>query len=331
MIPNFREFVNEQTLVREQRQLMLNIFTQFEEIKPVMNEAQLLVEAGIFDGSLAELNEESILQKAKAKFDKAVETVKDKGKKALSDTQQKIIQLGGNVANIVKMIVTKLKEWITELFDKAKAAYSAAAKSSTGEINKELEGKSDEYKNKLLKEIDQFKQMAKAVAGWAAAGFVKQTEKAAMTAAKQDEHLYFEINMFKTINEAVVTGQLNFNDLVNEGGGGIPFVSAIAHKMHNIPPFSLLDKVKSAAEKLAGGTLNKISYYANKLAGAPGPFEFAALAALIGVVTEVKIKGVAKHAILHAIPGLGTIASIISTVAMGLAVISIVETLIKKA
>ena len=330
MILNFEDFVSERRVIQKQRQLMLNIFEQFDELEPVLNEAYLLVEAGIFDGSLEQLNEESILQKAKARFDKAVDVAKEKGKKALTDTQQKIIQLGGNIVNVIKLIVTKLKEWITTLFEKAKSAYSAAASAKSSEITKELEGKSDEYKNKLLKEIGQFKQVAKAVAAWATAGFVKDSEKAAMTAVKQDEALVFELAMLETINEAVINGTLNFNDLLAEGEGGIPFVSSIAHKMHDIPPFNLLDKVKKAAEKVAGGILNKISYYATELAGAPGPFEFVALATIIGIITEVQVKGVAKHAVLHAIPGLGTIAAIISNVAMGLAVIAVIETVIKK-
>lgn len=328
MILDFNQFVNEQALVQKERQLMLNIFKQFEELSPVMNEAQLLVETGCFDGMLEELNEESIIQKAKAKFDRAVEVAKEKGKKALSDTQEKIIKLGGNIANVIKMIVAKLKEWIEALFAQAKSVYSSAAQKQSAEISKQVEGKSKEYRNKLLKEIGNFKTMAKAVTGWATSGFVKQTSDAAATAAKQDEAYVFEHIMLDTINEAVITGQLDFRELL-EGEGGIPFVSAIAHKMHDIPPFSLLDKVKKAAEKVAGGMLNKVSYYATEIAGAPGPFEFAALATLIGIVSEVKVKGITKHAILHAIPGLGTIATIISTVAMGLAVVAVVETLVK--
>ena len=107
-------------------------------------------------------------------------------------------------------------------------------------------------------------------------------------------------------------------------------ISAIAHKLHEFPPFNLLHKVQGAAEKVASGVLNKLSYYATELAGAPGPYEFVALAAIIGIVAEVQFKGMAKTAIINLIPGIGTIASIISYVAMGLAVVGIVEALIKK-
>jgi hypothetical protein len=163
-------------------------------------------------------------------------------------------------------------------------------------------------------------------------GFSKDATKAAAEAAKEDVKESFELVILESINEAVLSGELDFTDLLESDGhsAGIPFVSAIAHKMHHIPPFNLLDKVKQGAEKVASGVLNKLSYYATELAGAPGPFKFVALAAIIGIIAEVQFKGIAKHAVLHAVPGLGLMASIISNVAMALAVVGIVEALIAK-
>jgi ElaB/YqjD/DUF883 family membrane-anchored ribosome-binding protein len=332
MIYTYDQFLAEKELVKVQRKLILNIFEQFEELKPVMKEAQLLVNEGIFDGDLANINEENLFQKAKAKFDQAVQVAKEKGKQALSDTQEKIIKIGGNIANVIKLIVEKLKEWISQLWNGAKSFYAKAANSKTEELKKKIEGAGDDYKNKLTKEAKDFKQMSTAVAKWVGSGFTQDTAKAAAVAAKQDEAILFNLAIISAINEAVKAGDVDFTDLVTEGGDGhgIPFVSAIAHKLHDVPPFNLLDKVKQAAEKVAGGALNKVSYYATELAGAPGPYEFVAIASLIGIFAEVKFKGVAKHALIHAIPGLGTIASIISNVAMGLAVIAVVETLMKK-
>jgi hypothetical protein len=155
---------------------------------------------------------------------------------------------------------------------------------------------------------------------------------AAAEAAKEDVKESFELAILESINEAVLSGELDFTDILESDGhgGGIPFVSAIAHKMHHIPPFNLLDKVKQGAEKVAAGALNKLSYYATELAGAPGPFKFVALASIIGIIAEVQFKGMAKHAIIHAIPGVGTIAYLISNVAMALAVVGIAEALLAK-
>jgi hypothetical protein len=292
-----------------------------------MNEAELLVESGLFDDGFESINEENLISKMKAKFDNAMQVAKSKGKEALTDAQEKIIKLGGNIGNIIKLMVEKLKEWVTSLFTAATSHFKSAAASKSGEIKKAVEG-SD--KKKIAIEVKNLKDIATATAKWATSGFVQDTTKAASTAAKEDVKEAFELAVLQSINEAVISGELDFTDMVEESEGGIPFISTIAHKMHHIPPFSLLDKVKQGAEKIASGVLNKLSYYANKLAGAPGPYEFVALAAIIGIIAEVQFKGVAKHALLHAVPGLGMIASIISNTAMALAVIGIIESLMDK-
>lgn len=234
------------------------------------------------------------------------------------------------------MIVEKLKEWMGQLWSAAQSFYANAAKSKTDKLTAAIADQSGEKRKALAVEADNFKNMSKGVAAWVKTGFVQDTAKAAAAAAKEDEEgsakesIFFELSMIQSINEAVVSGELSFVDLIEEGEGGIPFVSAIAHKMHHIPPFNLLDKVKEAAAGIAGGALNKVSFYATKIAGAPGPYEFVAMAALIGIVAEVEFKTIAKHQILHAVPGLGLVATIISNVAMGLAVIGIIEILMKK-
>ena len=48
------ETVTKKDLIIEHRNLYRNIFSQVEEIKPVLNEAMFLVEAGVFDDLLIE-------------------------------------------------------------------------------------------------------------------------------------------------------------------------------------------------------------------------------------------------------------------------------------
>jgi hypothetical protein len=332
-LKSYEGFIANKKLVESRRQLIINVLEQFEEIRPIMNEALHIVEFGIFDEGFDNLNEENLITKMKAKFDAAVEVAKEKGKQALTTSQEIIIKLGGKIASIIKLIVEKLKEWVDAAWTAAKSAYASGVQSKAKEIAAAIEKKSKESKNLLLKEVKQGKQVVSATTAWVTSGFVKDTAKAAQQAASEDVKESFEIALLNSINEAVINGDIDFTDLVKEGDGhgpSIPFVSAIAHKMHHIPPFNLLDKVKQAAEKVAKGTLDKLSYYATELAGAPGPFEFVALAGIIGIIAEVKVKGAAKHALLHAVPGLGTVASIISNVAMLLAVIGIIETLMSK-
>lgn len=329
----YESFLTNSKIVESRRQLLVNIFNQFEDIKPIMNEAIAIVESGsldeVFEG---EINEESIVAKMKNKLAQAVAVAKEKGKEALTDAQEKIIQLGGNIGSVIKLMIGKLKEWISAAFSAAKGFYMKAAQTKSEDIKNMISKASADTKNLMIKEIGQLKTVTGATSKWVLSGFTKDAMGAAAEAAKEDVKESFELAILESINEAVLSGELDFTDILESDGhgGGIPFVSAIAHKMHHIPPFNLLDKVKQGAEKVAAGALNKLSYYATELAGAPGPFKFVALASIIGIIAEVQFKGMAKHAIIHAIPGVGTIAYLISNVAMALAVVGIAEALLAK-
>lgn len=339
MLLSYNDYQTHKRVVESRRQLLINIFNQFEDIRPVINEAVAIVEAGVFDMVFEseELNEETLVQRMKAKFDQAVQVAKQKGKQALSDAQEKIIKLGGSIGNVIKLMVQKLQEWIANEFKAAQATYKKFVESKASEIKAELDKKSEDTKKLIAKEVQQLKQVASSFWQWISSGFSKEVTKGAVEVAKSDMNEAFELAFLDAINEAVLTGQLDFTDMIEEGGDhgdhsgvSIPFVTTIAHKLHNVPPFSLLDKVKKGVEKVSGIFLNKVSYYATELAGAPGPFEFVAIASLVGILAEVKFKGIAKHALVHAIPGVKTVASWISNIAMAMALIGILETLTKE-
>ena len=342
---NFEQFVNE-TITRpqvlaEHRNLYKNIFMQLDEAEPVINEALSLVEAGLFDGLLIEnlLNSteaelyENLFQKAKEKFNKAVETAKEKGKKALSDGQKLIIKIGGDIGNVIKMIIEALSAALKEAWSKMTALGKSAAGKFSGEIEGKIKGMD---KNKLVDEIKNAKTVLKSMKDYVLGGFVKQAKAAMAKGAKTEESVFnpyaFELAIYKSINESIATGLLDINQLIIEGGGGpkIPFVSSIAAAVNKIPPFSLLYKVKNIAKDVSGGMLGTISKYATELAGAPGPYKFVALATLIGVAAEVYVKHKASHGLIHAIPGLGTVVGIAGNVAYCLALIAVIETLMAK-
>ena len=69
----FESFIVNENIVETRRELMVNIFNQFEEIKPYMNEAMVLIESGIFDDGFESINEENLIGRMKAKFDNAVQ------------------------------------------------------------------------------------------------------------------------------------------------------------------------------------------------------------------------------------------------------------------
>ena len=191
----FESFVANQNIVETRRELMINIFNQFDEIKPIMNEATFLVESGLFDDGFESINEENLINKMKAKFDNAMQVAKAKGKEALTDAQEKIIKLGGNIGNVIKLMVEKLKEWVTSLFTAATSHFKSAAASKSGEIKKAVEG-SD--KKKIAIEVKNLKDITTATAKWATSGFVQDTTKAAATAAKEDVKEAFELAVLQS-------------------------------------------------------------------------------------------------------------------------------------
>lgn len=327
---NFDEFILENKVIEERRNLLINVMSQFSNDVSFMNESLVMINIGMFDDLFeGNINEESIAAKMKAKFDAAVQTAKTKGKEALSNTQELVIKLGGSIANVIKLMVQKLKEWVSENVQKAKSFYKNQVSSKMGDIEKAIDNAQEETRNTLIKEVKNLKAISSSVLSWVSSGFVSDTTKAAASAVK--EGIEFELNLLKLINESIINKTLDFSMFESEGHStGIPYVSTIAHKMHHVPPFNLLDKVKKGAETVAAGTLNRFSYYATELAGAPGPFEFKAMASLIGIITEVQFKGVAKHIIISALPGLGLILSLISHSAMVLALIAVVETFLEK-
>lgn len=334
-IQSFTEFGTYQDLVEARRELYINIFNQFEEVKPHLNEAYLLIESGVFDDlHLYDEIDESVVSRLMDKTQAAIETMKEKGKQALSDRQKFLVKTGGKVGAIINVMIGALKKWVKDQWEAAKQAYNSAFSSSSDEIKSKVRKMGEEKRNLLKTEIKNLKTVASSVGSWIQSGFTADVNKAAKASANLEESIghMFELNLLRAINETVVQGKINFAQLVNEGGGvNVPFLSSIAAGMNKVPPFSLLYKVKKGAAKIAGSALNKFSYYATEIAGAPGPYEFVATSTLIGIVGEVLVKKAAKSAIIHAIPGLGTVAYLISNIAMGLAAVSTIETALSSA
>ena len=315
-------------LVESRRALMVNIFNQFEDIKPILNEAITLVEEGIFDEAFDTLNEESIAAKMKAKFNAAVQTAKEKGKNALTSAQETIIKVGGKIANVIKLMVSKLKEWVSHFWEAATSHAKKAVGSNQSELEKAINSAAEKEGQKaIIKEVKMAKNDAGSLSKWVMSGFPKEAAKAASNATTNEQ---FEINLLDNINESLLKGDLDFTDMIAEGDGPkIPYVSDIAHKMHDVPPFNLLHKVAKGIERVAKNMMERLSVWAAKLAGGSGPHEYKIIPSIVGIAGEVKVKGVAKGALVALIPGLGQIAGIISMTAMVLAVIGVIENLIK--
>ena len=321
MILTFEQFILEsRSSSRKQNlieQIMLNVAESMEERSFV----EMLIESNFFANDYS-LNEENLMDKMKRKYDEVVSIAKEKGKSALTDAQDKILAFGGKIQNVIKLIVEKVSKFLRETWDAARGAASSAVDKVKDTIEKKVEGVKD--KNLLSKEVDGFKDIAKGGVTWAISGFPKDLANAEMKAVKVDEA---EMTEFLLEAALEISNDKNFMNLF-ESEDGIPFLSAIAHKLHEFPPFSILHKIADKAGKVAKNVLDKAAIFFNEVAGTP-VIQFVVLPVLIGVVIEYNVKSLALGP-LQAIPGIGTIASLIGTVALTLAVVTVVESVIKK-
>jgi gas vesicle protein len=319
-ILNFEQFILESQASSRKKnlieQIMLNVAESMEERSFV----EMLIESNFF-GDDYSLNEENLIDKMKRKYDDVVAMAKEKGKSALSDAQEKILAFGGKIQNVIKLIVEKVSKFLRETWDAARSAASNAVGKAKDEIIKKVENVKD--KNLLSKEVSSFKTIAKGGVTWAISGFPKDLADAEMKAAKVDEAQMEEFLLEAALE---ISKNENFMSLF-ESEDGIPFLSAIAHKLHEFPPFNILHKIADKAGKVAKNVLDKTSIFFSEVAGTP-VVQFIVLPVLIGVVVEYQVKHAAIGA-LSVIPGIGTIASIIGTVALALAVITVIETVIK--
>lgn len=349
MILEYHEFLLEKQLIRSRRDLAISVFERLEKIQPILTEAIEMVELGIFDNftletfsnfTEEELNE-NLFKIAKEKLEKAKETIKQKGKDALSNAQQKIIKFGGDVSKVIKTVIKQIQDAVKSAFDAGKSIAQKAIAKGKEKISKAI-GEIKDPK-KLSEELKNGKAMLAATAKWITSGFSKEAAGAMSKAAKDSgketkesfNPIYFELMITEGITHSIKSGEINLDELINEGGEGpkIPFISTIAAKLNEYPPFKQLYAIKNKTKKLVGGGLEKFSVWATDVAGAPGPYKFIALATIIGILVEMEVKGVGKKLLkfaLHGIPGVGTIISVAATVAKYLAYIAIIETVLSE-
>ena len=187
MLQTFEQFLNTKAtyaeVIQEQRLMYKNIFAQFKQVEPVLNEAYAMVDMGIFDDMLiehlmvmdeTEINE-NLFKKAKDKFDSAVATAKEKGKSALSDTQKILIKLGGDIGNIIKLVVKELASMINEAYTISEKLAMKAAQKSKDDIVETVKGLKDA--NLLNTEIKNAKKMLNGLALWVKKDLLKKRLK----------------------------------------------------------------------------------------------------------------------------------------------------------
>ncbi len=318
----------------------------------------------ILENESSSLYEESMLQKAKERFDNAKEKIKELGKEALdsmSDATKNLVKIGGNILKPIKAILEKIGAGIKKAWDAGKQIAQQAVDKFKDKILDKVKNliKDGDKKKSLIDEMGNLKSMTGAGVKFITGGFVEGLAKGVKKAADADDKN--ESNYFTGYLEAAlvteVTNMINSgysvdeliesldNDLLimNEGGHGhedkgglqIPFVSKIMNKIGHMPPFSYFHDLGSKAEEASNNALNRASIILEKLGGG-GPFKFSLIGGLVGVAVGYYSETFAKTGLFHAInaiagfavPGLGILKSIIGGVGLALAIYGIVKTVV---
>ena len=215
---------------------------------------------------------ENFFDKLKERFPKAAEV-----SKVLSDKAEAAL---GNIISKVKDIVSfvaKISEGIKELFimfiEKGKTFFLEQLK--VGKLKDKLEELKNAKKEGLLKEI----KLIKEVLGFYRKGFVDKVSDKIKTNLS---------SFFGKEQEPVVESML-----LEKGN----VLSTLVHKIEAVPPFSLLHKIASSAEKGANLLIQTASEFTKSMGGPE--FQLPVVALLVGLSMEYMVKSVTGHWLLE--------------------------------
>lgn len=298
------------------------------------------------------IHEENLFTKFKEKYQNAKELVKQKGKEALdnmSDATKKVLDFGGNIMKAVQAILQKVGQVIKEMFEAAKAEGESAVSKAKEKITEKAKNmmKAGDKKVSLKEESSHLGEMIAAGTKYVTSGYITQVASAAKEAATSEgegknESSYISHLQYAMINEIAseINRGVSIDEIVeslNEGGGhgesgglNIPYVSKLMDKIGHMKPFSYFHELGAKAEKYANNMLSKASFYIHKVADGPSPYEFAAYGALVGVAVGYYTESWSKKgavALLHFVPGIGILKSIIGAIGVALAIYGIVKVL----
>ena len=327
----------------------------------IESEYQGLILEAIDTGNYDIINEsilnEGILDKAKERFQKLKDTVKEKGKEAvnkMSDGAKNLLKVGGNILKPVKAIIDKMGGLIKAAWDKVKSVTQAAVDKALPKLKSRLKNlvKDGDKKKSLMQEISDLKAMSSAGLKFATGGFTKLIGGAAAKAAKSDESVYLDMvesSMVYALAEMIEEGYgtanllkeaeefdyslLESDDHGSKGGLNIPFVSAIMDKISHMPPFKYFHAIEGKVKEMANNGLARASAVIAKLDG-PGPFNFSIIGGLIGIAAGFASEQLAKGEVFgahgatilgFALPGAGILYKIIKYTGYALAIYGVIK------
>ena len=368
-IPTLNEYVNENAFIAIQKDYDKFIQIDHKEklIESLLSEKSIILNEleksvlviikenngtnDLFEGTLNEnavyewclsINEagESLAQKWKDKAAAAIETAKEKGKSALSKTQEVLIKIGSDITGLVKVIsntiATFLKKAWAWIYNQTQSKYAPLKdkiiESATPKIHKHGADKTSE-------EIKNLGAMCKHTIQYFTGDAAKTMTQGITAATKTNESIEYimEKAVYLSMAELITEG---YDVFESDGHGTIhlPLVSSIAKKLTKFPPFTWMHHAEAFVAKNANNAFEKASQMLTKYIGAPGPFEFVFMGTLFGIlagyVLEHGVAGMIEHlgetaiaaSIIVLIPGIGWILHTLELVSKGLFLTTIAET-----
>lgn len=294
----------------------------------------------VFEGTL---NEESIAAKIKAKAQAAMQVVKDKGKKYLSDTQEVVLKMGGTIKGVISKIMGVVKAFLAKAWEWMKSQVESGYAKSKEKIVSAAAGKFKGKADVAKDEVKNLGSMANATAKWCL-GISGEMEGGMQQASevKESYALAIENALYFGASELIIESEEFVNYLResegHDSGPKIPFLSSLAHKVANFQPFKALHDIEHKAGDAANKGLSGVSSMLTKVASAPGPFEFTVVGAIFALVTGYAIKHGVTHlvkemgvsafgaAVMAVLPGIGVVLLCMKYAAKGIWVVGICET-----
>lgn len=283
---------------------------------------KLIIEQDLINETYT-LNEESLGDRINKKIQNAKETLKQKGKNALSKAQTFLVKMGNNIksyiSNLIKIIKKEMGEALGKIRKHVRKAIMASNKVKDAIRNTEMV-------KALEVEMKNFRDMYKKGMQWVKNDPLAAMQKAFFNKAKMEEQL--EIEVLNLLTEAVSKNEIEISTLVEQDEKGqpkIPFLTGLVNSLRKIPPFKQLWDFGLYAEKMADNALEKASIFLNKTAGAGGPYNFKELSFIIGLGIEVVMRKTIQYGIVLLIPPMAFIISIISTIETGATILTLID------
>lgn len=231
------------------------------------------------------INEETLVNKWKAKYDKATELLKSKGKEALGKAQEVVLKIGQNIGGILKTILNSVQKVLNAAYEKFKTGAAKVVNDMQDAILKAatLKAEDEDSGQDASTEITNGLAMSKAGLSFVKGGFTKKLASAEKEAVTTDESFNF-LGMYESMYSRAIIQHIKENGFtrdelltLNEEEDeetAIPFFGALMNKLRNYPPFSVFNKIEDKAKEFGAYLIEKISYYIHKLGDGPGPFKF---------------------------------------------------------